>query len=89
MRDDEMVTLFPQQGGRDNGRRRGQVHGPRRRRPKRELQHVRLAYHPPVNSTFLSQQTSHQQPASSTFLSEQTSTSHQPTGNRTCSLTGC
>jgi hypothetical protein len=40
---------------------------------------VRLAYQPPANSTFLSEQTSHQQPASSTFLSEQTSTSHQPT----------
>jgi hypothetical protein len=38
-----------------------------------------LAYQPPANSTFLSEQTSHQQPASSTLLSEQTSTSHQPT----------
>jgi hypothetical protein len=39
-----------------------------------------LAYQPPANSTFLSEQTSHQQPASNTFLSEQTSTStsHQP-----------
>jgi hypothetical protein len=37
-----------------------------------------LAYQPPANSTFLSEQTGHQQPASSTFLSEQTSTSHQP-----------
>jgi hypothetical protein len=44
---------------------------------------VRLAYQPPGNSTFLSQQTSHQQPASSTLLSEQTSTSHQPPANRT------
>jgi hypothetical protein len=34
-----------------------------------------LAYQPPANSTFLSEQTSHQQPASSTLLSEQTSTS--------------
>jgi exonuclease III len=34
-----------------------------------------LAYQPPANSTFLSDQTSQQQPASSTFLSEQTSTS--------------
>jgi hypothetical protein len=42
------------------------------------LRPVRLAYQPPANSTFLSEQTSHQQPASSTFLSEQTSTSHQP-----------
>jgi hypothetical protein len=37
-----------------------------------------LAYQPPDNSTFLSEQTSHQQPASRTFLSEQISTSHQP-----------
>jgi hypothetical protein len=44
---------------------------------------VRLAYQPPANSTFLSEQTSHQQPASSTFLSEQTSTSHQPPAKRT------
>jgi hypothetical protein len=28
-----------------------------------------LAYQPPASSTFLSQQTSHQQPASSTLLS--------------------
>jgi hypothetical protein len=39
---------------------------------------VRLAYQPPVSSTFLSEQTNYQQPASSTFLSEQISTSHQP-----------
>jgi hypothetical protein len=39
---------------------------------------VRLAYQPPANSIFLSEQTSHQQPVSNTFLSEQTSTSHQP-----------
>jgi hypothetical protein len=44
---------------------------------------VRLAYQPPVSSTFLSHQTSHQQPASITLLSEQTSTSHQPPANRT------
>jgi hypothetical protein len=44
---------------------------------------VRLAYQPPANSTFLSEQISHQQPASSTFLSEQTSTSHQPPAKRT------
>jgi hypothetical protein len=31
---------------------------------------VRLAYPPPASSTFLSDQTSHQQPVSSTFLSE-------------------
>jgi hypothetical protein len=37
-----------------------------------------LAYQPPANNTFISEQTSHQQPASSTSLSEQTSTSHQP-----------
>jgi hypothetical protein len=40
-----------------------------------------LAYQPPANSTFLSEQTSHQQPANSTFLSEQISTSHQPPAN--------
>jgi hypothetical protein len=28
-----------------------------------------LAYQPPASSTFLSQQTSHQQPANNTFLS--------------------
>jgi hypothetical protein len=38
----------------------------------------RLAYQPPVNSTFLSEQISHEQPASRTFLSEQTNISHQP-----------
>jgi hypothetical protein len=37
-----------------------------------------LAYQPLASTTFLSQQTSHQQPASSTILSEQTSISHQP-----------
>jgi hypothetical protein len=50
---------------------------------------VRLAYQPPGNSTFLSQQTSHQQSASSTFLSEQISTSHQPPAKRTVSLFWC
>jgi hypothetical protein len=30
---------------------------------------LRLAYQPPVSSTFLSEQTSHKQPANSTFLS--------------------
>jgi hypothetical protein len=44
---------------------------------------VRLAYQPPANSTFLSEQISHQQPVNSTFLSEQISTSHQPPANRT------
>jgi hypothetical protein len=44
---------------------------------------VRLAYQPPANSTFLSEQTSHQQPANSTFLSEQISTSYQPPAERT------
>jgi hypothetical protein len=43
---------------------------------------VRLAYKPPANSTFLSEQTSHRQPANTTFLSEQTSTSHQQPANR-------
>jgi hypothetical protein len=43
-----------------------------------------LAYQPPANSIFLSQQTSYQQPVSSIFLSQQTShqqpaTSNQPT----------
>jgi hypothetical protein len=37
-----------------------------------------LAYQPPANGTFLSEQTRHQQPANSTFLSEETSVSHQP-----------
>jgi hypothetical protein len=45
---------------------------------------VRLAYQPPANSIFLSEQTSHQQSASSTFLSEQTSTSHQPNEQAGC-----
>jgi hypothetical protein len=44
---------------------------------------IRLAYQPPANSTFLSEQTSHQQSASSTFLSEQISISHQPPAKRT------
>jgi hypothetical protein len=39
---------------------------------------VRLVYQLPANSTFLSEQTSHQQPVSRTFLAEQISTSHQP-----------
>jgi hypothetical protein len=47
------------------------------------LRPVRLAYQPPASSTFLSEQTSHEQSASSTLLSEQTSTSHQPPANRT------
>jgi hypothetical protein len=47
------------------------------------LNPVRLAYQPPVRSTFLSEQTSHQQSASSTFLSEQISTHHQPPAKRT------
>jgi hypothetical protein len=33
---------------------------------------IHFAYQPPVNNTFLSEQTSHQQPTNSTFLSEQT-----------------
>jgi hypothetical protein len=46
-----------------------------------------LAYQPPANSTFTSEQTSQQQPANSTFLSEQTSTSHPPPAKRTgCQL---
>jgi hypothetical protein len=47
------------------------------------IQPVRLAYQPPVSSTFLSQQISHQQPGSSTFISEQISTNHQPPAKRT------
>jgi hypothetical protein len=43
---------------------------------------VRLAYQPPANCTFLSEQTSHQQPASNTFFSEQIITSHQPPAKR-------
>jgi hypothetical protein len=43
----------------------------------------RLAYEPPASSTFLSQQTSHQQSVSSIFLSEQISISHQPPAKRT------
>jgi hypothetical protein len=45
-----------------------------------------LAYQPPTSSTFLSQQTNHQQPANNTFFSEQTSTSHQLPANRTGSV---
>jgi hypothetical protein len=52
-----------------------------------KLRPVRLAYQPPANSTFLSEQTSHQQPASSTFFSEQISISHQPQAKRTSCLT--
>jgi hypothetical protein len=44
---------------------------------------VRLPYQPPTSSTFLLEQTSHQQLDSSTFLSEQISTSHQPPAKRT------
>jgi hypothetical protein len=36
-----------------------------------------LAYQPPTNNTFHSEQTSHWQSASSTFLPKQTNTSHQ------------
>jgi hypothetical protein len=39
---------------------------------------VRLAYQPPANNTFLSEQINHQQLTNNTFLSEQISTSHQP-----------
>jgi hypothetical protein len=44
---------------------------------------VRLVSQPPSSSTFLSEQTSHQQPANITFLSQQISTSHQPPAKRT------
>jgi hypothetical protein len=36
-----------------------------------------------VTSTFLSEQTSHQQSANNTFFSQQISTSHQPPAKRT------
>jgi hypothetical protein len=49
---------------------------------------VRLAYQPPANSIFLSEQISHQQSASNTFLSEQISTSHQPPAKRTGCTSG-
>jgi hypothetical protein len=42
---------------------------------------VRLAYQPPANSTFLSEQTNHQQPANSTFLSKQISTTTSQTNS--------
>jgi hypothetical protein len=45
---------------------------------RKKMRPIRLANRPPANSTFLSQQTSHQQSANITFLSEQISTSHQP-----------
>jgi hypothetical protein len=45
---------------------------------KADIHPIRLAYQPPVSSTFLSEQTNHQQPASSIFLSQQISISHQP-----------
>jgi hypothetical protein len=51
-----------------------------------QLNHVRLAYQPLASSTFISEQTSHQQPDSSTFVSEQTSTSHQPNEQAACSI---
>jgi hypothetical protein len=48
---------------------------------------VRLAYQPPASSTFLSEQTSHQQPAS--ILSSQNN-QHQPPAKRTgCTTTKC
>jgi hypothetical protein len=70
------LSAFPPTIFSGEGRRRQAVEG-------MDAQPVRLAYQPPANSTFLSQQTSHQQSASSTFLSEQTSTSHQPPAKRT------
>jgi hypothetical protein len=50
------------------------------------IRFVRLAYQPPANSTFLSEQTDHQQSANSIFFSEEISTSHQPPAKRTCWL---
>jgi hypothetical protein len=51
-----------------------------------EHRHVRLAYQPPASSTFLSEQTSHQQSANNTFISEQIRISHQPQAKRTCCI---
>jgi hypothetical protein len=45
--------------------------------------HILLAYQPPANSTFLSEQTNHQQPIDNTFHLEQISTIHQPPVKRT------
>jgi hypothetical protein len=45
------------------------------------LRPVRLAYQPPANSTFFSEQISHQQPAISIFLSEQTSQTNMLLGS--------
>jgi hypothetical protein len=56
---------------------------------KKKMSAVGHLYHPvcltcePDSSTFLSEQTSHQQSASSTFRSEQICTSHQPPAKRT------
>jgi hypothetical protein len=44
-----------------------------------QISHVRLAYQPPANSTFLSEQTSHQQPAiTSQQYSSLRTNQHQP-----------
>jgi hypothetical protein len=51
--------------------------------PLASLGHIRLSYQPPANSTFLSEETNHQQSASSTFFSKQISTSHQSSAKRT------
>jgi hypothetical protein len=42
----------------------------------KNISHVRLSYQPPVNRTFLSEQTNHQQPVNRYFLSEKISTSN-------------
>jgi hypothetical protein len=44
---------------------------------------VRLAYQPPANSIFLSEQISQHQLTSSIFLSQQIITRHQPPAKRT------
>jgi hypothetical protein len=50
----------------------------------RDIQPVRLAYQPPVSSTFLSEQTNHQQPVTSTtILSGQTNINNQPPAKQT------
>jgi hypothetical protein len=93
--DCRMVELLRRHGDMDG--RWGWVHGTARAsacpantprtldsRSEVDLRPVHLAYQPPANSTFLSEQTSHKQPANSIFLSQQTSTSHQPPAKRTC-----
>jgi hypothetical protein len=46
------------------------------------VQPVRLAYQPPVISTFLSQQTSHQQPTTSQYYFSLRTNQHQPSATK-------